>query len=82
MIHVNGIKGGIDHTYGGEIDVMPTLLDLLGIKNTDTIQLGNDLLAKDRNQTVAFRMVTLFHLHLLRSEVRSIMTKVKMLQIV
>lgn len=55
MIHVNGIKGGIDHTYGGEIDVMPTLLDLLGIKNTDTIQLGNDLLAKDRNQTVAFR---------------------------
>lgn len=55
MIHVNGIKGGVDHTYGGEIDVMPTLLDLLGIKNTDTIQLGNDLLAKDRNQTVAFR---------------------------
>lgn len=55
MIHMNGLKGGIDHTYGGEIDVMPTLLDLLGIKNTDTIQLGNDLLAKDRNQTVAFR---------------------------
>ena len=55
MIHLNGLKGGIDHTYGGEIDVMPTLLDLLGIKNTDTIQLGNDLLAKDRNQTVAFR---------------------------
>lgn len=55
MIHVNGIKGGVNHTYGGEIDVMPTLLDLLGIKNTDTIQLGSDLLAKDRNQTVAFR---------------------------
>lgn len=55
MIHMDGLKGGIDHTYGGEIDVMPTLLDLLGIKNTDTIQLGNDLLAKDRNQTVAFR---------------------------
>lgn len=55
MIHVNGIKGGVNHTYGGEIDVMPTLLDLLGIKNTDTIQLGSDLLAKDRNQTVVFR---------------------------
>lgn len=55
MIHMPGLKGGINHTYGGEIDVMPTLMDLLGIKNTDTIQLGNDLLAKDRNQTVVFR---------------------------
>lgn len=55
MIHMPGLKGGINHTYGGEIDVMPTLLDLLGIKNDDTIQLGNDLLASDRNQTVAFR---------------------------
>ena len=55
MIHLSGIQGGVNHTYGGEIDVMPTLLDLLGIKNTDTIQLGNDLLSTDRNQTVAFR---------------------------
>lgn len=55
MVHLNGIKGGINHTYGGEIDVMPTLLDLLGIENKDTIQLGNDLLSSNRNQTVAFR---------------------------
>ena len=55
MIHLNGLKGGINHTYGGEIDVMPTLLDLLGIENKDTIQLGNDLLSPNRNQTVAFR---------------------------
>ncbi|KRL37132.1 LTA synthase family protein [Liquorilactobacillus uvarum] len=55
MIHMPGLKGGVNHTYGGEIDVMPTLLDLLGIKNNDTIQLGNDLLASNRNQTVAFR---------------------------
>jgi len=54
MIHMNGLKGGINHTYGGEIDVLPTLLDLLGVKN-DYIQFGNDLLAKGRNQTVAFR---------------------------
>ncbi|MHC9533059.1 LTA synthase family protein [Dellaglioa sp. L3N] len=55
MIHMNGLKGGVKHTYGGEIDVLPTLLDLLGVKNTDTVQFGNDLLSKNRNQTVAFR---------------------------
>lgn len=55
MIHMNGLKGGINHTYGGEIDVMPTLEDLLGINSSNMIQLGNDLLSKDRNQTVAFR---------------------------
>lgn len=55
MIHANGLKGGIQHTYGGEIDVLPTLMDLLGVKDNNTIQFGNDLLAKNRSQTVAFR---------------------------
>ena len=55
MIHLNGLKGGINHTYGGEIDVMPTLMDLLGIKDTGTVQLGQDLLSNNRSQTVAFR---------------------------
>ncbi|GBG95416.1 alkaline phosphatase [Ligilactobacillus salitolerans] len=55
MIHSDNLQGGINHTYGGEIDVMPTLMDLLGIQNTDTIQLGNDLLSTNRNQTVPFR---------------------------
>jgi len=54
IVHMDGLKGGINHTYGGEIDVLPTLLDLLGVKN-DYIQFGSDLLAKNRNQTVAFR---------------------------
>ncbi|TPR14564.1 LTA synthase family protein [Apilactobacillus timberlakei] len=55
MIHMNGLKGGINHTYGGEIDVLPTLLHLLGYKDNNTIQFGNDLLSKHRNQFVAFR---------------------------
>ena len=55
MIHMPGLKGGINHTYGGEIDVLPTLLNLLGVKNSDTIQFGTDLLATNRKQTVAFR---------------------------
>ena len=29
MINMPGLKGGINHTYGGEIDVLPTLEDLL-----------------------------------------------------
>lgn len=55
MIHMDGLKGGINHTYGGEIDVLPTIENLLGIDNSDYIQFGQDLLATDRNQTVAFR---------------------------
>ncbi|WP_056956506.1 LTA synthase family protein [Lacticaseibacillus pantheris] len=55
MIHMPGLKGGINHTYGGEIDVLPTVENLLGIDSSKYIQLGTDLLAPNRNQTVAFR---------------------------
>lgn len=55
MFHMAGLKGGIDHTYGGEIDVLPTLLNLLGIKNTDTIQFGHSLLSKKAPEVVAQR---------------------------
>ncbi|MHA8110036.1 LTA synthase family protein [Lactobacillaceae bacterium Melli_B4] len=55
MIHGGNLKGKIDHTYGGEIDVLPTLMNILGVKDNNTIQFGNDLLAKKRKQIVAFR---------------------------
>ncbi len=55
MFHMQGLKGGIDHTYGGEIDVLPTLLNLLGIKDNDTIQFGHSLLSKNAPQIVAQR---------------------------
>ncbi|MFD1673023.1 LTA synthase family protein [Agrilactobacillus yilanensis] len=55
MIHMPGLKGGVNHTYSGEIDVLPTLLNLLGVKNDDTIQFGQDILSPEKNQTVAFR---------------------------
>jgi len=55
MIHAEGLKGGINHTYGGEIDVLPTILHLLGDKNNNTIQFGTDLLSKQHDQRVAFR---------------------------
>ncbi|MDR3190016.1 MAG: LTA synthase family protein [Lactobacillaceae bacterium] len=55
MIHVPGMQGGIDHTYGGEIDVMPTLLSLLGYKDDAIVQFGSDLLATNPIQIVPFR---------------------------
>jgi len=55
MFHMKGLKGGIKKTYGGEIDVLPTLLNLLGISNKGTIQFGHDLLSKKAPQIVAQR---------------------------
>ncbi|WP_125760826.1 LTA synthase family protein [Companilactobacillus hulinensis] len=55
MIHMDGLKGGINHTYGGEIDVLPTLLNLLGVSDKNMIQFGSDLLSKEHSQVVAFR---------------------------
>ncbi|MFH5811046.1 LTA synthase family protein [Companilactobacillus sp. FL22-1] len=55
MIHMDGLKGGINHTYGGEIDVLPTILNLLGISNKNMIQFGSDLLSSEHSQVVAFR---------------------------
>ena len=55
MINAEGLQGGINHTYGGEIDVLPTLEDLLGISSNKYLQFGQDLLSADRNQIVPFR---------------------------
>ena len=38
FIHVPGMQGGTNHTYGGQTDLLPTLLHLLGI---DTKNLFN-----------------------------------------
>ncbi len=55
MFHMPGLKGGINHTYGGEIDVRPTLFNLLGINDQNMIQFGHSLLAKNAPQIVAQR---------------------------
>ncbi|UNL84414.1 LTA synthase family protein [Priestia koreensis] len=54
-IRVPGMKGGIQHQYGGEIDVLPTLLHLLGIDTEDYIQFGTDLMSKEHSPVVPFR---------------------------
>lgn len=56
MIHIPGqSNGGINHTYGGQVDALPTLLHLLGIDTKKNIQLGQDLFSKQNEQVVAFR---------------------------
>ncbi len=55
MVHVPGVKGGIQTQYGGEIDVLPTMLHLLGIDTKNYLQMGTDLLSKDHKELVPFR---------------------------
>ncbi|MED1739740.1 LTA synthase family protein [Bacillus swezeyi] len=51
VIHIPGVTDKdpktID-TVGGQIDIRPTLLNLLGIDSSDQIQFGNDLFSKDK----------------------------------
>lgn len=54
-IHVPGVKGGVQHQYGGEVDVRPTVLHLLGIDTKDYIEFGSDLLSKNRRNWTLFR---------------------------
>lgn len=56
MIHVPGMKNGtINHQYGGEIDVAPTIEHLLGISTRRYIQFGQDMLSKQHSNVVLFR---------------------------
>ncbi len=56
MIHIPGQEnGGINHTYGAQIDSLPTLLHLLGIDTQNYIQLGQDLFSNDHKDLAVFR---------------------------
>ncbi|WHY94792.1 LTA synthase family protein [Neobacillus cucumis] len=54
-IHVPGVKGGVQHQFGGEVDVRPTLLHLLGVDTKDYIEFGSDLLSKGHRNWALFR---------------------------
>lgn len=55
FIRVPGVQGGVNHTYGGQTDLLPTLLHLLGTDTKDYIQFGSDLLSEQHNDLVPFR---------------------------
>jgi len=61
MIVIPGMdKGGIIDTYGGEIDMLPTLEHLLGIESNKFLQVGQDMLSPEHDQIVAFRSANYF----------------------
>lgn len=55
FIRVPGIEGGTMHQYGGQIDLLPTLMHLLGIDTKQYVQFGSDLLSEGHDQLIPFR---------------------------
>lgn len=56
MFHIPGYEGGeIKHTYGGQVDFLPTLLHLLGVKSDPYLFMGQDLLSEENNEIVPLR---------------------------
>lgn len=60
IIHApnTGIKekvGDQVHEVGGQVDIRPTVLHLLGMDTSHDIQIGTDLLAKKHDDIIAFR---------------------------
>ncbi|WML60171.1 LTA synthase family protein [Neobacillus sp. PS2-9] len=55
FIHVPGVKGGVQKQIGGEVDVRPTLLHLLGIDTKDYMEFGSDLLSTEHRNWATFR---------------------------
>jgi len=55
-VHIPGhAKNEIRHTVSGQIDLKPTILNLLGITVTKDIQFGTDLFAPERESFVVLR---------------------------
>lgn len=55
FIHVPGIEGGVIDEYAGQIDLLPTLLHLLGIDSKEFIHFGTDILSEQHDDIVPFR---------------------------
>ncbi len=55
IIHIPGQSGKIIDAVGGQIDIKPTILNLLGIENEKDMMFGSDLFAADRPHLVALR---------------------------
>lgn len=59
MIYSPKLKGRIKQEVAGEIDVLPTILHLLGISNHHYVQFGNDLLSPRYKPWIVFRNGTI-----------------------
>ncbi|MFD1849057.1 LTA synthase family protein [Oceanobacillus bengalensis] len=56
MIRIPGVDGqGTNHEYSGQIDVVPTMLHILGIDAKDYILFGTDMFSEGHKAYVPFR---------------------------
>ena len=56
IIHIPGYgKGAEIDTFGGQIDILPTVLHLLGIDTKSFVMMGQDLLSPQKKEIVTFR---------------------------
>jgi lipoteichoic acid synthase len=55
FIRVPGMEGGINHEYSGQVDLLPTLLHLLGTDTKDYVQFGTDILSEQHDDLIPFR---------------------------
>jgi lipoteichoic acid synthase len=55
IIHVPGLKGKTISSIGGEIDIRPTILHLLGMKSGENLSFGHNLFTRVPNHPVIFR---------------------------
>ncbi|ETJ12977.1 MAG: Lipoteichoic acid synthase [Staphylococcus sp. DORA_6_22] len=54
-LKVPGKSVGINKEYAGQMDVMPTLLHLVGIDSKNYLMFGSDMFSKQHNNVVPFR---------------------------
>ncbi|MFK3958457.1 LTA synthase family protein [Guptibacillus hwajinpoensis] len=55
VVHIPGQEGEVMDQVGGQIDLKPTIMHLLGIDTKDMIKFGNDLFAKEQDNFTILR---------------------------
>ncbi|XXM71838.1 LTA synthase family protein [Lysinibacillus sphaericus] len=55
IIHIPGTEGKTITSIGGEVDIRPTILHLLGIESRENLSFGHNLFTRVKNHPVIFR---------------------------
>lgn len=55
IIHIPGHEPKVVDTVSGQVDIRPTLLNLLGIKSENMVSFGHDMLSEDKESFVVLR---------------------------
>lgn len=55
IVHIPGQKGKTISDVSGQVDIRPTIMNLLGIDTSDTLQFGQDVFARDNQAFTILR---------------------------